>query len=436
MTTKKRSTPSQVLKPDSFPADSPFIYRDGELYCEQVPLKAVASAVDTPVYIYSRAAIMRRSAEYLEAARGVTGGRATICYAVKANANPAIMRILFAAGLGADVTSGGELFLALHAGAEKQKIIFSGTGKTPAEIAQAQSTGIRAIHVESEMELATVAMAAARLDIVAPIGVRVNPNIKAETHPNISTGLHTHKFGVSPRDAISMFEYALSHEHLRPIGLAAHIGSQIASLVPFVDAANFLVALAAELEAGLGITIEYIDVGGGLGIDYQEPVPDPTALLSAVGTVVSAAGYELVAEPGRSIIGPAGGLLTRVLYLKQQGEKRFVIVDAGMNDLIRPALYQAHHPVIPVVESAEPPILVDIVGPVCETGDYLARGRPVSPVEQGSLLCVFHAGAYGYAMSSNYNGRMRPAEVLVEGDTFRVIRERQTYAALLDGIKE
>ena len=399
-------------------------------------MTAVAGAVDTPVYVYSRAAIMRRSAEYLEAARQATSGRVSICYAVKANANPTILRMLFAAGLGADVTSGGELFLALHAGAEKQKIIFSGTGKKPAEIAEALSAGIRAIHVESEMELAAVAMEAERMGIVAPIGVRVNPNIDVETHPYISTGHHSHKFGVSPQIAISMFEYALAHDHLRPVGLATHVGSQITQLAPFAEAANFLVALAAELEAALGIAFEYIDVGGGLGIDYQEPVPGPAVLLRAVGPVVSASGYELIAEPGRSIVGPAGALLTRVVYLKRQGEKRFVIVDAGMTDLMRPALYQAHHPVMPVVESADPPIMVDIVGPVCETSDYLARSRPVSPVEQGSLLCILHAGAYGYAMSSNYNGRLRPAEVLVDGDTFRVIRERQTYSALLDGIIE
>ena len=421
--------------PDSSPVDSPFIYRAGVLCCENIPLSAIATQADTPVYVYSKAEFLRSAGVYLDTAREVTSGTATVCYAVKANANPTILRLLFESGLGADVTSGGELFLALYAGADPRKIIFSGVGKKSTEIAEALSAGIRAIHVESEMELAAVAVAAERLGVIAPIGVRVNPNINAGSHPYINTGLHGHKFGVPRERAVSMLRMAANHNHLRPVGLAAHIGSQITELAPYGEAVQFLVDLADEIK-GEGLSLEYIDVGGGLGIDYQGTAPDAAAWVRTVGPVVSAGGYELVIEPGRSIIGRAGALLTRVIYTKQQGVKQFVIVDAGMTDLIRPTLYQAYHPVLPVVQSHQPPVIVDIVGPVCETSDFLARERSLPPVEGGDLLCVLHAGAYGYAMSSNYNGRLRPAEVLVDADTFRVIRRRQGYSALLDGIQE
>lgn len=418
--------------PALFPVDNPFVYRSGELHCEDVPLSAIAAAVDTPAYVYSRADFTARAGAFVAAAHEVTGGEATVCYALKANANPAILRLLIATGLGADVTSGGELFLAHHAGANAHQIIFSGVGKKPAEIAEALQAGIRAIHVESEMELTAVAAEATRLGVVAPVGVRVNPNISAETHPYISTGLHGHKFGV-PRDrAIAILRAAAQHPHLRPVGLAAHIGSQITDLDPFAQAVRFLVSLADEMKAG-GITLEYIDVGGGLGIDYQGTAPDAASWVRTVGAVVADAGYGLVIEPGRSIIGRAGALLTRIVYTKEQGAKRFVIADAGMTDLIRPTLYQAYHPILLVAESAGSPEVVDIVGPICETSDFLARERPLPPVQQGDLLAVLHAGAYGFAMSSNYNGHLRPAEVLVDGDTFRVIRRRQGYEALLDG---
>lgn len=435
MTTRKQLSHPSAQSPDSSPVDTPFFYRDGVLYCEDVPLSAIATQADTPVYVYSKAEFLRSACVFLDTAREITGGTATVCYAVKANANPAIMRLLFETGLGADVTSGGELFLALHVGADPRKIIFSGVGKNSTEIAEALSAGIRGIHVESEMELAAVAVEAERLDVVAPIGVRVNPNINAETHPYISTGLHGHKFGVPRESAVSMLRMAANHSHLRPVGLAAHIGSQITELAPYGEAVQFLVELADDMKAE-GLSLEYIDVGGGLGIDYQGPAPDAATWIRAVGLVVSAGGYELVIEPGRSIIGRAGALLTRVIYTKQQGAKQFVIVDAGMTDLIRPTLYQAYHPVLPVVETRQQPVVVDIVGPVCETSDFLARERPMPPVMGGDLLCVLHAGAYGYAMSSNYNGRLRSAEVLVDGDEFRVIRTRQGYRALLDGTQD
>lgn len=422
------SSPTTLLSP----VDSPFVYRAGELYCEQVPLAAIAAAVDTPVYVYSRDEILTRARAMLDTVNRVTGSQALICYAVKANSNPAVVQMLQDAGFGADVTSGGELFLARHAGVAPEKIIFSGVGKKSAEIAEALAIGIRAIHVESEMELTAVADEAERLDVIAPIGVRVNPNVSAETHPYISTGLHAHKFGVPRERAVSILRVAAAHSHLRPVGLAAHIGSQITDLDPFGQAVRFLIELADEMKAE-SIPLEYIDAGGGLGIDYQGSAPAATDWVEVIGKLVADAGYGLVLEPGRSIVGRSGALITRVVYTKEQGRKQFVIADAGMTDLIRPTLYQAHHPIFPVRESAGEYETVDLVGPICETSDFLARERLLPPVGRGDLLAVLHAGAYGYAMSSNYNGHLRPAEVLVEGDTFRVIRRRQGYEALLAG---
>jgi diaminopimelate decarboxylase len=422
--------PSPPTIPPS-PADSTFYYRSGELYCEEVALAAIAAAVDTPVYVYSHAALVGSARAFLMTAVEVNDAP-LVCYAVKANGHPTLLRLLGEAGLGADVTSAGELFLARYAGIDPHKIIFSGVGKKSSEIAVALSAGIRAIHVESEMELAAIAEEAERLNLVAPIGVRVNPNISAETHPYISTGLHAHKFGV-PRDrAVAILRAAAAHPRLRPIGLAAHIGSQITDLAPFAQAVAFLVELAEAMRAE-GIVLEYIDAGGGLGIDYQGDAPDPADWVRAVGPPIGAAGFGLVIEPGRSIVGRAGALLTRVVYVKSQGEKQFVIADAGMTDLLRPTLYQAYHPIIPVVESDAPAAPVDLVGPICESSDFLARDRPLPPAGRGDLLAVLHVGAYGYAMSSNYNGHLRPAEVLVTGDTFRVIRRRQTIADLLAG---
>ncbi|MBX7251275.1 MAG: diaminopimelate decarboxylase [Candidatus Promineofilum sp.] len=415
----------------SSPTDSPFRARAGELHCEDVSLTAIAAAVGTPVYVYSRADLIGRARAFLEAARSAAGDGALVCYAVKANANPALLRLLRETGLGADVTSGGELFLARHAGVEPDRIIYSGVGKRAEEIEEALVAGIRAIHIESEMELAAVAAAAARLGRVAPVGVRVNPNISAATHPYISTGLHSHKFGVPRERAVAILRAAAADPWLRPVGLAAHIGSQITDLDPFAQAARFLVSVADEL-ADEGIRLEYLDCGGGLGIDYQGAAPGLADWVRVIGPVIGAAGYGLVVEPGRSIVGRAGALLTRVVYTKQQGDKRFVIADAGMTDLIRPTLYQAHHPIVPVAPAAGEEV-VDVVGPICETSDFLARDRALPPLAAGDLLAVLHAGAYGFAMSSNYNGHLRPAEVLVEGDAFRVIRRRQTYADLIAG---
>lgn len=426
-----------------------FNYQEGQLYCEDVCLARIAAAVATPVYIYSQKSLLQRAETFKSAVPPGT----LICYAVKANGNPALIRLLAQSGFGADVTSGGELFLAQKAGVPPEKMIYSGVGKTRPEIESALKSNIHALHVESEMELEVIADIASARQQIARIGVRVNPHIDAQTHPHISTGLHEHKFGVSRDRVLTMLQVAEQHEWLRPVSVAAHIGSQITKLPPFAESAKFLVDLANEL-AGTGIQLAYIDVGGGLGINYDgdwEPVTEAAAApfsnrqspisianwVTAVSQPVRQAGYDLVLEPGRSLIGPAGLLLTQVIYTKQQGEKSFVITDAGMNDLIRPTLYQANHPIWPVQQPASnSERLVDIVGPICETGDYLARNRPFPPIKSGDLLAVMQAGAYGFAMSSNYNGRLRPAEVLVSGDQFQIIRHRQHFEHLLDGCPE
>jgi diaminopimelate decarboxylase len=409
----------------------PFVYRNGRLYCEDVALAEIASAVGTPVYVYSRAELTRRALAFRPSAPD--GHGLLVCYALKANGNPTLVRLLGELGLGADITSGGELFLARHAGIPADKMIFSGVGKTRGEIAEALAAGIRALHVESEMELAAVAERAVHCGQIASIGVRVNPNINAETHPYISTGLHAHKFGVPRARALAILREAALHPWLRPAGLAAHIGSQITTLQPFSESVDFLIHLAGELAAE-GIQLQYIDVGGGLGIPYEsnQAVPAIHEWIAAVAGPVWQAGLDVVIEPGRSIVGPASALLSSVVYRKDQGEKQFIITDAGMSDLLRPALYNAYHPILPANESDGPSVLVDVVGPICETSDWLARERPLPPFQPGDLLAILQAGAYGFAMSSNYNGHLRAAEVLVENDSFRLIRQRQRYEDLLN----
>jgi diaminopimelate decarboxylase len=410
-----------------------FNYANGRLHCETIPLADIATAVGTPTYVYSQAALLAR-AEAMKQATAVHAPGGLVCYAVKANGHPVLLRLLARAGLGADVTSGGELFLARHAGFPPERILFSGVGKSAAEIREAITANIRAIHLESEMEMAVVAQVAQALGQPSAVGVRVNPGIEAATHPHISTGGQAHKFGVSPEQALALFRQAADHFWLRPVGLAVHIGSQITELAPFAAAARQLVALAHEVEK-LGIRLNYLDAGGGLGVAYETAVPDPSNWIKAVAQPIQAAGYQLVVEPGRSLVAGCGLLLTRVLYLKRQREKQFAIVDAGMTDLLRPALYDAHHPILPVIEPGDAQRqFVDIVGPVCETGDYLARERPLPPLQTGDLLAITQAGAYGFAMSSNYNGRLRPAEVLVNGEQFRIIRRRQEYADLLPDV--
>lgn len=412
-----------------------FQYHQNKLHCENTPLADLARQFGTPLYVYSHATLLENARAYLAQAPA----NALVCYAVKANGNPAILRLLAEAGLGADVTSGGELFLALHAGFPSDKIIYSGVGKLHHEIEAALQANIHALHVESALELEQIAAIASERQQVARIGVRVNPDIHVETHPYISTGAAQHKFGVSPETAVALIHAAAHHHWLQPVGVAAHIGSQIQDIAPFPASANFLVGLADEL-ASSGIQLEYVDVGGGLGVQYtsdnwEVPSEKIQNWVTAVAAPVQAAGYRLVMEPGRSIIAAAGVLLTQVVYTKPQDAKQFAIVDAAMNDLIRPTLYSAHHEILQVRRTSEVrrTFTYDIVGPICETGDFLAKERPFPLLSPGDLLAVFHAGAYGFAMSSNYNGRLRPAEVLVDGDTAYLIRQRQTYDHLLDG---
>ena len=409
-----------------------FTYVHHQLHCESVPLADIAAQTGTPVYVYSRAELQQRATAYITA---VPPQRSLVCYAVKANGNPALLQILRDAGLGADVTSGGELFLALHAGIAPEKIIYSGVGKTRPEIETAVRARIRALHVESEMELLTIERVAQELQTQVAIGVRVNPDINVVTHPYISTGQHSHKFGVPLPTAVRLLHLAANSPPLRPVGLATHIGSQITDVTPFGEAARFLVTAAQQL-AESGIRLTYLDVGGGLGIDYeQQDAPTIAGWATAVTGPILQAGYDVVLEPGRSIIGPVGALLTQVVYTKNQGAKHFTIVDAGMNDLIRPTLYSAYHPITPVKQLTDnrERLTTNVVGPICETGDFLAKERPLPPLQPGDFLAVLQAGAYGFSMSSNYNGRVRAAEVLVDGDQFRIIRRRQEYQHLLDG---
>lgn len=424
---------SSIALSSSVQAVGNFHYHNNQLFCDEVSLADLAAKFDTPLYIYSQATILAQARAYL--ANAPADGLA--CYAVKANGNPIILKLLATAGLGADVTSGGELFLALHAGFAPSKIIYSGVGKLRHEIEAALDAKIRALHVESAMELELIAALATERQQIVPIGVRVNPDIPVETHPYISTGAAQHKFGVSPETAVSLIHFAAQHPWLNPVGLAAHIGSQIQAIAPFRASAEFLVSLADELAAS-GIRLDYLDVGGGLGVAYDSEQwgggrTRIAEWVTAVSEPIQNAGYKIVMEPGRSVVAAAGVLLTQVLHTKPQGEKQFAIVDAAMNDLLRPTLYNAYHEILPVQvrRTLEVRRTYDVVGPICETGDFLARARPLPPIAPGDLLAITHTGAYGFAMSSNYNGRLRPAEILVNGSQAHLIRPRQTYQQLL-----
>jgi diaminopimelate decarboxylase len=406
-------------------------YLSGELHCESVALSAIANEYGTPTYVYSKAELKRNAERFLNAARSL-GGDCLICYAVKANGNPKLLRILSGLGLGADIVSGGELFLALKSGFDAQRIVFSGVGKTEREIREAISAGVLALHVESQGELALISRMAESLNQIASIAVRVNPNIKVETHAHVATGQKSHKFGVAPELSLDMIRTARQDPWLRPVGLSAHLGSQIKSVEPFEVVVQKLGRLADELSAD-GLQLDYLDIGGGLAIDYgQGAGPSVLDWLKTSSPNVLRRGYRLLVEPGRSIVGSAGFLLTRVLYTKDQAGQRIVITDAGMTDLIRPALYGAEHPIVPVFQSAGAEVTpVDIAGPVCESSDMLARGRSLPNLQPGDLLAILQAGAYGFAMSSNYNGRPRPAEVLAESARSCLIRRRESYASLL-----
>lgn len=408
-----------------------FSYSESDLYCESVPLADLAARAGTPAYVYSAQAILNNFRAYDEAFSGIPHN---ICYAVKANSSLAVLGLLAKAGAGFDIVSGGELYRVLQAGGDPAKVVFSGVGKTPAEVEYALASGIHSFNCESESELMLIDSMAARRGVKAGFGIRVNPDVDAATHPYISTGLSEHKFGISMAEAAAVYDRARRFANLSAEGVSCHIGSQILDPSPILEAVDKVLALAAGLRAA-GHPIRHLDLGGGLGVAYHDgqKAPEIRAFVASLHDRLRASGLAVMVEPGRSIAGPAGVLLTRVLYRKKNGPKEFVVVDAAMNDLIRPSLYRAHHEIIPVRRNALPPITADVVGPICETGDFLARDRSMANVTSGDYLAVCTAGAYGFVLSSNYNSRPRAPEILVEGGAWRVIRQRETYEDLVRG---
>jgi diaminopimelate decarboxylase len=412
-----------------------FHYKGDELHCEDVPLREIAEKVGTPTYVYSHATLERHYKVFDQA---FAGRDHLIAFSVKSNANLAVLRALFGWGAGADIVSGGELFKALRAGCDPKTIMFSGVGKREDEIETALETGILAFNVESLEELVAIERVAARMSLVAPVCLRVNPDVDAETHPYISTGMKKNKFGISVEQAREACALAKDMKHVRIRGIDFHIGSQLTKVSPFRDAVARTAELARELAAA-GTPLDILDVGGGLGIPYtedgEEP-PSPNDYAAAVAEAIKpfeGLGLKLVLEPGRVIVGNAGLMLTRVLYRKQTEIKNFVIVDAGFNDLLRPALYGSHHSIRSVSKTNGPKWVADVVGPVCETSDFLAKDREITKPEQGDLLAFMSAGAYGFTMTSNYNARPRPAEVLVKGNKYAVVRRREELEDLVRG---
>jgi diaminopimelate decarboxylase len=408
-----------------------FSYSQNDLYCEQVPLADLAARVGTPVYVYSSESLLANYRAYDESFGDLPH---TICYSVKANSSLGVLALLAKAGAGFDIVSGGELFRVLQAGGDPAKVVFSGVGKTAAEVEYALASGIHSFNCESEAELALIDAMAARRGVKAGFSIRVNPDVDAATHPYISTGLSKHKFGIPMAEAARVYEHARGYRHLAAEGVDCHIGSQMLDPSPILEAVDRVLALAATLSAQ-GDPINHVDFGGGLGVAYHggEKAAPIRLFVESLHARLRDSGLAVMIEPGRSIAGPAGVLLTRVLYRKKNGAKEFVIVDAAMNDLIRPALYHAHHEIIPVRKNTLPPVTADVVGPVCETGDFLARDRQMVNAMPGDFLAICTAGAYGFVQSSNYNSRPRAAEVLVEGSGYRVIRRRETYEDLVRG---
>ncbi len=409
-----------------------FAYRHGRLHCETVALEALADAVGTPTYVYSKAALLDSYSAYDRAFAGIDH---VICYAVKANANLGVLSVLARAGAGADIVSVGEMHRALRAGIPARKIIFSGVGKTRDEMREALKAEILMFNVESVSELRALDEVAREMGVRAPVALRVNPDVDPKTHKYISTGLKTSKFGIPFTQALAVYEEAAKLSGLEVVGAQMHIGSQLTSGAPFKDAMARVAALVKQLRER-SIEVRMVDVGGGLGIRYRDETPPShqeyaTMLLPALREL----GVTVLMEPGRSIVGNAGALLTRVLYRKETDDKTFVVVDAAMNDLIRPAFYDAYHAILAADEAraAAPVETADIVGPICESGDFLAKDRELPRAEEGDLLAVMSAGAYGFAMASNYNTRPRAAEVLVDGDRHTIVRRRETFEDLVAG---
>ncbi|WP_242396113.1 diaminopimelate decarboxylase [Anaeromyxobacter oryzisoli] len=409
-----------------------FQRKRGVLHAERIPLAALAEAHGTPLYVYSTATLTRH---WKVLHRSLAGLDHVVCYAVKANSNLAVLSLFARLGSGFDIVSGGELYRVVKAGGDPGKVVFSGVGKRDDEIAFALESGIRVLNVESAPELARVSIVARRMGVRAPIALRVNPDVDPKTHPYISTGLRENKFGVSVADARRLYALAATDPALEIRGIACHIGSQITELRPFLDAIARVLALAGDLRAQ-GIHLEHLDVGGGLGITYHdEEPPHPDAYGAAIKKALARWDGRVFLEPGRVLVGNAGVLVTRVLYVKRSGRKTFVVVDAAMNDLVRPSYYGAYHTVelAGLPREDAPEIVADVVGPICESADFLAKKRRMPEPLPGDLLVVRSAGAYGFAMSSNYNARPRAAEVLVDGDRALVARRRETYADLVRG---
>jgi diaminopimelate decarboxylase len=409
----------------------PVEYRGSALHCGGVALADIAAQAGTPCYVYSAETILANYRAYHDAFGAAPH---TVCFSLKANGNLAILKLLAAAGSGFDIVSGGELYRVQKAGGDLGRVVFSGVGKTAAEIDAALEAQVFAFNCESEPELALVDALAHRRGVRARVALRVNPDVDADTHAHISTGRLGHKFGVDIGEAEAVYERARGHENLLLEGVSCHIGSSILAPSPLLAAADRVLELIARLRAR-GFDIRHADFGGGLGIAYQpdETTPDKVEFVAALKARTAGRSLHILIEPGRSIVGEAGVLLTRVLYRKKSGDKEFVVVDAAMNDLIRPALYDAHHEILPLRDSGRSSIQADVVGPVCETSDFLARDRRLPEVFPGDILAVCTAGAYGFAQASNYNARPRPAEVLVEGGAWRVVRRRETYEDLIRG---
>ena len=407
-----------------------FQFRQDRLFCEETPVEAIAGAVGTPFYLYSHRTLARHFQVFDEAFADVPH---LICYAVKANSNIALLGIFARAGGGADIVSGGELYRALKAGIPPAKIVYSGVGKRIDEIEYALREGILMFNVESPQELELIDETAARMGKRAGIALRVNPDVDPETHPHISTGLKENKFGIDVSRSLEAYRRAKRLSSLDIMGVSCHIGSQVTKTSPFVEALERIRRLIVLLREE-GIAIRYLDLGGGLGITYdRETPPHPTEYARALLEASREIDCTFILEPGRVIVGNAGILVTRVLYTKETEDKRFLIVDAGMNDLVRPSLYQAYHEIRPVVDEDREERVYDVVGPICESGDYLAKGRSLPDQKRGELLAVMSAGAYGFAMASNYNSRPRVPEVLVRGGEYSVIRKRERYEDLISG---
>jgi len=408
-----------------------FQYSGGRLFCEGVPLDEIAREAGTPCYVYSGRTILDAYRAY-DSAFGEMPHM--VCYAVKANSSLGILSLLARAGCGFDIVSGGELFRVLKAGGDPSRVVFSGVGKTAPEIELALRSGICNFNCESEAELGDINAAAGRLGLIARFAMRVNPDVDAVTHPYISTGLRDHKFGIDIAEAPAVYHRAKAFANLRATGVDCHIGSQILDYSSILEATGKVLALVETLRAD-GQPIDHVDLGGGLGIAYDQDHVAPVIgeFVAAIRSRIGDAGLMVMMEPGRSIVGQAGVLLTRVLYRKKTASKEFVVVDAAMNDLIRPMLYGAHHQIWPLREMSGETIVADVVGPICETGDFLARDRELAAVAPGDYLSIASAGAYGFVQASNYNSRPRAPEVLVEGDRWRTIRERESFDDLIKG---